>query len=76
MDGILASRKGNLCPKAEGFNEFTIQYNVTFIPCAIYIINQYNLNIIPWANNVAYYFTYIILISVVCTSSLAIAYQK
>lgn len=28
---ILTSEKGNLC-RSEGYNDFTIQYNVTFIP--------------------------------------------
>lgn len=31
VDGIVTSRKGNLCPNAEGFIDFTKQYNDKFI---------------------------------------------
>jgi len=52
-----------------------LQYCNIYTLC-VSILNQYNPNIIPWVKIVAYFFTYIILISAVCTSALTIAYQS
>lgn len=38
---ILTHRKGNPCPDTEGLIDFTIQYNVIFIPCAICLSTIY-----------------------------------